>query len=211
MEIKRFSQSLKSTVCDLNEASRSVAICAFPEFSTVALAVAVKHNETKKMCCFCTNSDVIGTASQTVWTGGTAYNRCVRGKRVMGLSSAIQCSINVHLLWHGLKLISAYQKMTCNDTVLIFDLWFLRESPRYYITTPNAFLACVQNTQSGSQSEIQGVVFSVNGFINGAVLKCRRCSRWGYPTRVHARWSNSANSRHHRQEFLIQALKQTAG
>lgn len=38
----------------------------------------------------------------------------------------------------------------------------------YYIT--DASFACPQNTQSGSQSETWGVVFSVNASINAAVL-----------------------------------------
>lgn len=52
----------------------------FPECSTVAFITAGCCCGTEwdqKMCCFCTNSDVIGTANQTVWTGGTACNRCV--------------------------------------------------------------------------------------------------------------------------------------
>lgn len=54
---------------------------------------------------------------------------------VIGLSSAILCPINVHLLRLKLKNnISTYQKMTRSDSVLIFDLrsWpLLQESPHY--------------------------------------------------------------------------------
>ena len=58
------SASLSVLCCDL---------CFFqkaPQRCLSLVAAAVEWTETKKMCCFCTNSDVIGTASQTVWTGG---------------------------------------------------------------------------------------------------------------------------------------------
>lgn len=134
----------------------SVVICAFPECSTAAFITAgcCRGAEwDQKMCCFCTNSDVIGIASQTVLTGEPACNWCVGGKQWWVFYLQIYAPL-MYIYWDtSLKyhLIRKWQEVTL--------FWYLiscfcitlisRKSTRSwrdYITDPNSVSACLQNT-----------------------------------------------------------------
>lgn len=134
----------------------SVVICAFPAaFITAGGCCGTEWDQ--KICCFCTNSDVIGTASQTVWTGGTACNRCVWGGEwwVFHQQFCIRKWQEVTLFWYLISdfCISPFSTLLWRDITLQILTQF-----------------CIKK-QLGSQSDTWGVVFCVNASVNGAVLK----------------------------------------
>lgn len=160
------------------------------------------------MCCSCTNSVVIAIASQTVWEGWTACSRRVRGSWVMdllyNLSTEAQAKNNVSLSENKEKLHYS-------------DIWFCRKST---LVCVNITLHILTNFDLSSDPTVRVGIDSLNSvatrekntgcclqcefLYEWCSIKCRWSSRWGYPSHVHACWSNSANS-------LLFILQYTAG
>lgn len=193
---------LHEVCCSFYARLWSVLFQKAPQQCLSLLAAAVEQSFTKK----CAVSAQLWCNWNCLpnWQGGC--NLCVRSKEWWGFHLQF-CPPWLYIYWNASQ--EQYINLSENDRKgLKCDLRFHYPLPQevhimedYYITDPNAILLHLLNTQS----EARGIVFSLNGWINGALLKYRRFPRWGYPSHVHACWSNSANCLTCWQEFLIQA------